>query len=123
MLKIMLLILFAEIWGTIGQILYKKSANKVETPNLRSPRSYLEFVKALLKLPTIWFGLFFIGMGLLAFLIPLAQADLSLVFPIDSMQYLVTLVGAHIFLNEKINALKLMGTLLVMAGIILVAIS
>jgi uncharacterized membrane protein len=56
-------------------------------------------------------------------LIALAQGDLSLVFPIGSIQYIFVLFSAHIFLNEKIDRMKLIGTFLVVAGIILITIS
>ena len=53
----------------------------------------------------------------------LAQAELSIAFPIGSLQYVMTLFAAHYFLDEKINRLKLIGTFLVVGGIALVIIS
>ncbi len=122
-LKVFLLILIAELWGVAGQILYKKAVTKVGTPNLRDPNSYLIFFKKTMAMPAIWMGLGFIGIGLIAWLFALAQADLSIVYPVGSLQYILTLVGAHIFLDERINRMKTIGTLLVMAGILLVILS
>jgi len=123
MAKVILLILFAELWGIAGQILYKKSANRAQAPDLRSPASYFKYVKELLSARTIWLGLSCVSIGLVVWLMALAQADLSFVFPIDSMQYILALVAAHFFLGEKINPPKLIGTLLIVGGIILVAMS
>ena len=122
-LKVLLIILFAELWGVGGQILYKKTVTKIGTPNLRSLSSYIEFFKKTIAMPGIWVGFACITIGISIWLAALAQADLSIAFPIDSMQYIMTLVAAHIFLGEKINKMKLAGTLLVMAGIVLVAVS
>lgn len=122
-LKIVMLILLAEFWGVAGQIFYKKSVNSIETPNLRDVKSYVKFLKSVLAAPATWIGFSFITVGFLVWFLVLAQADLSLAFPIDSMQYVLTLVAAHIFLGEKVNRLKLTGTILVMGGILLVAIS
>lgn len=122
-LKILFIILFAEIWGVGGQILYKMGINKVETPNLRDPRSCLNFIKKALAIPQIWLGFVFISVGLCVWLMALAQTELSIAFPIDSMQYIITLVAAHFLLAEKINKLKLIGTLLIMCGIILVIVT
>lgn len=123
MIMIILLILLAEICGVAGQILFKKTINNLDAPNMRSHISYLLFLKNVLRVPAVWIGFCFVGLGISIWLIALAQADLSLVFPIDSMQYIITLVAARIFLGEKIDRMKLGGTLLVMAGIALVAIS
>ena len=123
MIKVILLILVAELWGIGGQILYKKSVNKLETPNLRCIRSYSKFLISILKTPRIWLGVACISVGLAVWLAALAQTNLSIAFPIDSMQYIITLVAAHFFLGEKINKFKLLGTLLIVGGIVLVAIS
>lgn len=123
MTKIILLILLSELWGTCGQVFFKKSVNKLEAPNLRKAASYMKFLKSVVRMPTIWIGLVFIGIGLAVWLTALAQADLSFVFPMDSMQYIITLAAAHIFLGEKINRLKIIGTSLIVGGIILVAMS
>lgn len=122
-LNVLLLIIFGEIWGIAGQILYKKAVNKIATPSLRNFVSYTAFVRKVMADPKIWLGLVFISCGLAIWLVALAQADLSLAFPVDSMHYLMTLAMAHIFLGEKINKLKVIGTVLVMIGITLVALS
>jgi uncharacterized membrane protein len=61
--------------------------------------------------------------GMVVWLMALAQADLSLVFSIGSLQYIMILVLAHFLLGEKIDKMKLIGTFLVVAGIILITIS
>jgi drug/metabolite transporter (DMT)-like permease len=123
MLKLIALILIAEFWGVGGQICFKKSVNALSVPTLRGLASYLDFIRKVLSKPLVWIGFASIGTGLFFWLIALACADLSLVFPIDSMQYIVTLAFARIFLGEKVDSMKLAGTLLVVAGIIIVALS
>jgi drug/metabolite transporter (DMT)-like permease len=122
-LKVFLLILLSELWGIAGQIFYKKTVNRLETPNLRDIGSYMKFLKGVVTARSTWIGVFFILGGLATWLTVLAQANLTIAFPVDSMQYIVTLIAAHIFLGEKINRLKVVGTFLVVCGIILVAMS
>lgn len=122
-LKVFLLILLSELWGIAGQIFYKKTVNRLETPNLRDIGSYMKFLKGVVTARSTWIGVFFILGGLATWLTVLAQANLTIEFPVDSMQYIVTLIAAHIFLGEKINRLKVVGTFLVVCGIILVAMS
>lgn len=113
----------AEVCGVAGQILFKKTINGLEAPDMRSHTSYLVFLKNVLRVPAVWIGFCCVGSGVAIWLTALAQADLSLVFPIDSMQYVVTLIAARIFLDEKMDRMKLGGTFLIMVGIALVAMS
>jgi drug/metabolite transporter (DMT)-like permease len=123
MIKLLLIIILSEIVTCIGQIIYKRSVNTLELHSLRGIGNHLKFLKNVLSHPGIWYGLLAMTAGLLLWLIALAQGDLSLVFPIGSIQYIFVLFSAHIFLNEKIDRMKLIGTFLVVAGIILITIS
>lgn len=123
MLKTVLLILFAEVWNTVGQILFKKSTNAFGTKKLRGVSEHTRFIKDIVRKPAIWAGLIMLGIGLVVWFVALSGADLSIVSPIGSMQYILILIGAHIFLGEKINLKKTIGTFLVVAGIVLVVLS
>ena len=120
-IRIGLLILFAETWNTAGQVFFKKAANQLEVPTLKSIKPYLAFLTQALKLPGIWLGLTSLTIGIILWLMALAQGELSLVYPIGSLQYILTLIAARIFLQEKIDGMKLAGTLFVVAGIVLIA--
>lgn len=123
MVKVILLIFIAEILNTAGQIFFKKSTNVLEAPNLRRAQSYLSFMKNIFSMPAIWLGFGAMGAGLVVWLMALAQTDLSIVFPIGSLQYLFTLIAAGLLLGEKIDRQKIAGTLLVVAGIVLITLS
>ena len=123
MIKIVLLVLMAEIFGAVGQTLFKKSTNTIEVHNLKDVGTIVRFLVDILVKPYIWVGFLCISGGLVMWLIALAQGDLSLVYPISSMQYILILISAHVFLQERVDVMKLIGTLLVVVGIILVALS
>lgn len=123
MVKIVLIVLLAEIFTAIGQVLYKKSTNALESYSLKGMDAQFRFLGDVLRKPSIWFGFLFMAIGLAVWLIALAEEDLSLVFPIGSLQYILILFSAHFFLNEKIDKMKALGTLLVVLGIVLVTIS
>lgn len=121
MLKIFTFIILSELCYTVGQIFYKKAAVNLDVSELTGWRSYWVFIKQVLSRPLIWAGLLWLGIAILFWLMALAEGDLSLVFPLSSIQYILTLVGASIFLKEKIDRMKIAGTVLVAAGIILIA--
>ena len=123
MTKIVLLILASTTFTGIGQVFFKKAVKPLETPNLRQAGSYGTFLRGVLTSPLIWLGFLTIGSGIVVWLIALAQTELSVAFPIGSLQYLVILVTARIFLGERIDRMKLMGTMLVIAGICLISAS
>ena len=123
MVKIILLVLLSEAITVIGQILFKKSTNTVGIYNLRNRRDRVRFLSEVSTRPYLWLGLLAMALGLVVWLFAIAQGNLSLVFPIGSLQYILILFLAHKFLGEKIDKMKLIGTLLVMAGIVLMSVS
>ena len=123
MIKIIFLIVIAEIWNTAGQILFKKTANAIDRPHLKTFGSYVGFIQKAFGMPGVWLGLGSMGIGLVVWLVALAQSELSVAFPMASLQYILILFAARIFLGEKIGRMKLAGTALIVAGITLIALS
>lgn len=123
MVKIIFLVLLSESITVIGQVLFKKSMNTVGAYNLRNGSDRIRFLSEVFTRPYLWMGLLAMAMGLIVWLLAIAQGDLSLVFPIGSLQYILILFLAHKFLGEKIDRMKLIGTLLVIAGIALMSVS
>ncbi len=123
MIRIILLILFSAIMVSIAQVLFKKGVGPHGTPNMRSASSYGRFMGRVLATPTIWLGFGAMTVGVVVWLIALAQSDLSVAFPLESMQFVVIMIAARIFLGEKIDARKVLGTLMVAIGIILISMS
>jgi drug/metabolite transporter (DMT)-like permease len=122
--KIVLLAISAAVFGTTAQILFKKSVNAVDSgKSLRGMRGHLEYFRNILSKNTVWAGLFSQIVCLTLWVMALAQADLSFVFPLGSAQYIFILFGSHVFLNEKINKMKLASAFLIVVGIVLITIS
>ena len=123
MVKIVFMVLFAEIFTAAGQILFKKTTNELESYSLRTVNTHFRFLKDVLTKPSTWMGLASMAVGLVIWLAALAEGNLSVVFPLGSMQFIMILFSANIFLNEKIDKMKLLGTFLVVLGIVFITIS
>ena len=67
-------------------------------------------------------GLLFMAVSYFSFLGALRLADLSLVLPATSISFVVTTIGARLFLNEKITPGRLAGIVLVCVGVALISI-
>jgi drug/metabolite transporter (DMT)-like permease len=111
----------AEIWNTAGQLLFKKSANALPILPGARWRDYGVFLKKVIRLPGILMGLGCLAIGLIFWLIALSQAALNVVFVLGSMQYILILIASRIFLGEKIDGMRFLGTLFIATGITLVA--
>lgn len=106
----------------IGQILFKKSTNSLGSHSFDGINGLTHFMGEIVSKPSIWAGAVAMAASLFVWLMALAQGDLSLVFPMGSVQYIMIMFLAHSFLGEKIDRAKFAGTFLVMLGIVLVTI-
>jgi uncharacterized membrane protein len=124
MIKLIILIFIAEFLFTVGHVFFKKAANQLGKPSLqKGHRTYLVFVGGVLGLPAVWWGVTIIALALVVWLGALSKGELSLVYPLSSLQYLMTLIAASVFLKEKMDSMKIIGTLFIVAGIALMALS
>jgi len=123
MLKILFLVILAELFATCGHVVFKKGLHGIETPDFRSLRSSFLLIKTFVCRPAMWIGILLLTGNLLIWLMALAQGDLSIVFPLGSVQFILILVASTIFLKERADWNKLLGTLLVAGGIVLVGLS
>ena len=123
MLKIIALVLLAEILTAAGHIMFKRAANSVERYSLRGFAGTAKFLRDVLPKSGIWAGLAAMIAGLAVWVAALAQGELSLVYSLGSMQYLIILFSAHVLLGEKIDRMKALGTFLVVLGIVLITVS
>ena len=67
-------------------------------------------------------GFVLMSLNFVVFLVLLSLADLSLVMPLTSLGFVIKTFGAKIFLKEKISRERLIGTLLVCAGVALISL-
>ncbi len=121
-LKLFILVLIAEICSASTHTFFKHGVNGVDIENIRGVKNYLRFLRRVLATPQIWIGLLVVSTGMAVWLLVLAQAELSMAFPLDSIQYVIILVSSYFFLGERINRDRIIGTLFILAGIVFVSL-
>ena len=121
--KALLLVLVAEFWMIVGQVCFKKSANRLNIENIAGKPWITQLLGCLLRFPTIWIGAIAMLLGLIFWLAALGSGELSYVYLLGSIQYIFALFASYYFLQEEITPTKLVGTLLITLGIILTAMS
>ncbi len=123
MIKVFCLILLTELFGACMHVLFKKSVNSLPDTHPEDIRGYLLFFKSVLRLPTTWLGLLSVACGMTIWMTVLAQMDLSIAFPLDSIQYIMILAASHFIFKEHITKKRILGTGLILVGIIIVILS
>lgn len=123
MLKVIVLIVISELWNAAGQILYKKGLNELTSISLTTLGGAVAFLKYVFSHPLVWLGIGSMVFCIAFWLAALAQADLSFVYPVGSIQYVFVMLAAHFLLGERIDRHKLIGTALVVAGVLLISLS
>jgi drug/metabolite transporter (DMT)-like permease len=78
-------------------------------------------VYAVLTSPAVLGGLALYGLGAVVWLSVLARIDVSLAYPFISMGFVITAALAVFFLGEPVSRGMVFGTLLICAGIMILA--
>lgn len=113
----------AILIGTIGQILLKIGVNQSIplVSEVHSLENLLSAVFIFLKNYKILSAIFLYSFGFFLWLFILTKFELSYVFPLMATIYIFILLFSWIFLKEDINTLRVIGTLLIALGILIVA--
>ena len=72
--------------------------------------------------PYLWLGAFCFGLALLAYAYSLAKMELSVAYPImTSLGLIVVALASLLLFQEQFSVLKIIGTILIIVGVVLVA--
>ncbi|GAC1482724.1 MAG: EamA family transporter [Chamaesiphon sp.] len=121
-MKIWIAMIALMLLDSAGNLLMAKGMKDVGEISTLNPRKLLKLGRSAVKNPFVWVG-FLAQVGtFFMFLTVLSWADLSLVIPMGALSYLVNILGAQVFLKEKVTKERWMGTLFIFAGVILVSL-
>lgn len=121
-LNILLLILLAETLGAAMHLFFKKGVNSLSYHGSNKFSHDTHFFKKLFKIPWIWYGILSVLSGLFIWLIVLAQVDLSIAYPFDSLQYILVLPASFLIFHEYVDGRKILGSGLILLGIWLITL-
>jgi multidrug transporter EmrE-like cation transporter len=115
------LVLICVLVGAFGQIVWKQGMSRMDK---------ITNVEELLKIKTIFniftnkyiiFGIVLYGLAFILWLAAMSTLDISFMYPLLSLAYVVTAIFAVSFLGEVITFSRWAGIALVVIGCILVA--
>ena len=102
--------------AAIGQVILKLGMSKVGQINLGVSSMITTFTQ-----PLVIFGLFFYGVSLILWLVILSKENLSFVYPMVALSYVVTTILARFLLHEQVPSIRWLGLGCIMLGIVMVA--
>ncbi len=116
MYKIVIVLLVALMLEAVGVVFLKKGI--VEIGDLRevSVPEMFRLVKSGVTNPSILTGILFEALFFCGLLYLMSQADVSFVWPMTSLGFVITPIAAHFILREQVTGARWMGIILIVAG-------
>jgi undecaprenyl phosphate-alpha-L-ara4N flippase subunit ArnE len=116
------LIVLTSVCDTINHLGLKVCADAVDL-EVVGIGTVLPFALRLLRLPLAWVSIFVSFLSLFIMLYAMTMASLSLAFNLDSMHHVFIALASRFVLKENVSRQRWLGTLSIMVGIVLVALS
>ena len=123
MTKFILILLIALVFEAIGVVFLSGGLKQIGEPKTINAAEIPSLIIRGATNKNILMGVFFeaIFFGFLLYL--LAQKDVSIVWPLTSLGFVITSLAARIFLNEEISSVRWTGICLIVLGAGLVTCS
>jgi drug/metabolite transporter (DMT)-like permease len=116
-----LVLIIATLSAAIGETFLSYGMKSLGPVSLSSPSRWLELAFSAVKNVHLAVGVGFLACFFFLYLATLSWADFSFVLPITSLSFLFGIVMAKLFLHEQVSWQRWAGTLVILAGICLVA--
>jgi len=115
-MNIILVILAGILCASLGQVFWKIGMNAVGAIDSVS----LQTLAAMFTSPLVILGLCMYGLSTVFWLVALSQKDLSYVYPFIALTFIIVLLLSKFLLHENVGAYRIFGTLVIIAGLLLV---
>jgi drug/metabolite transporter (DMT)-like permease len=114
--KFILILLIALVFEAVGVVFLSGGLNQIGEPKTINAAEIMSLIKRGATNKNILIGVFFeaIFFGFLLYL--LSQKDVSIVWPLTALGFVITSLAARIFLNEEISSVRWTGIFLIVLG-------
>ena len=115
-MNVIIIILIGIIFASLGQIFWKIGMNSMGPITNYSPSTII----TIFLNPYILSGLAMYGLGTIFWLIALSKKDLSFVYPFIALTFIIVLTLSNVILKENIGVYRIIGTFIIILGLILI---
>jgi uncharacterized membrane protein len=112
-----IIIVISVIFAAFGQVSWKLGMNQAGQLTALNIAS----LSVVLTNPYVLLGFIMYGLSTVFWLIALSKKDLSFVYPFMSLTYILVLTLSILMLQENIGLNKVIGTLAIIIGIIIIS--
>ncbi len=123
MAKLLLILLIGLVFEAAGVVCLKKGVTQVGEVKKVSVAEIVRVVKAGLTNPSVLLGVFFEALFFVSLLVLLAQSDISFLWPLTALSFVLTTLAALIFLGEHVSSVRWTGVVFIMIGAALISYS
>ncbi len=113
-------ILISALAGAVGQVLLKNGMGSMGSLTLTLGQLG-DILWRMATNPYVIIGLIIYSGGTVFWLAALSRVDLSYAYPFASLGYVLMLAASWFLLGENITPLRLLGTVIVCAGVLLIS--
>jgi len=119
-MDVLFLVFICVGMGVIGQLGMKKGMTTIGNIEVKDILSTRIFEVVFQKY--VFIGMLFYVLSSLLWLVILSQAELSFVYPMISIGYIITAIFGKFFFNENLSFFRLFGILLICGGVYMIAL-
>ncbi len=120
-MSVFLTAVISILFSVVAQVALKSGMSQ---PGIREAMSQgsspLRMFIAASQEPLVWLGFVLYGAGALVWLLVLAKWDLSKAYPLVGLGFLLTMASSILMLGERLDLQRVLGTLLVVTGVLFV---
>src|SRR2546428_11518930 len=123
MAKLLLILLIGLIFEAAGVVLLKKGITQIGEVDKINPSEVVRIIKAGVTNPTVLLGVFFEALFFACLLILMSKSDITFLWPLTALSFVMTTLAALLFLGEKVSPVRWAGVILIMIGAALISYS
>ena len=113
----------AMLCSTTGELFLKRGMNEIGALDFAALNTLVPLFAKVVTNPNIWIGFIGFGGGSIFWLSVISRVPLSLAYPMLGLMYVIVVVESWVFLGEGLHPLRVIGSLVVGAGVALVGLS
>ena len=123
MTKLLLILLIGLVFEATGVVLLKKGMNQIGEVGKTGPSEVLRLLKSGATNPSVLLGVFFEALFFGCLLVLMSRSDISFVWPLTALGFVMTTFAALIFLDEKVSSVRWAGVVFIVIGAALISYS
>ena len=106
--------------SSLAQLAFKYGMMRPDTQSALAASSWVSRLTGVLGTPAVLAGFALYGLSALLWLLVLSKLDVSVAYPFVALGFVVTLLCGALLFGEPVSGLRIAGTLLICAGVVLV---